>query len=208
MSQSSHSAYCTTREAAQLLGISLRTAQLWVENGQLEAWKTEGGHRRISRASVQRLLEGDLPARPAETPQPRQALDRLKILLVEDDNILLKLYKTVLTNWHLPIDIVTANNGIEGLILIGRDAPDLMITDLSMPGMDGFQLIRSLASSTLRAGMEIVVVSGLDAEDIMAKGGLPKDVRAFPKPVPFEQLRTIVIDLLERRAEYLKRVPA
>gem|GEM_PF-6334869 len=34
----SQSAYCTTREAAQLLGISLRTAQLWVENGQLDAW--------------------------------------------------------------------------------------------------------------------------------------------------------------------------
>mgnify|MGYP000630290012 CR=1 FL=1 len=44
--------FLTTREAAQVLGVSLRTTQLWVENGQLDAWKTEGGHRRISRASV------------------------------------------------------------------------------------------------------------------------------------------------------------
>lgn len=203
MNQASHSAYCTTREAARLLGISLRTAQLWVENGQLEAWKTEGGHRRISRASVQRLLDGTVLQRPAESSVQHQALDRLKILVVEDDHILLKLYKTVLASWNLPIDIVTANNGVEGLILIGRDAPDLMITDLAMPGMDGFQLIRSLASSTLRAGMEIVVVSGLDAEDIAAKGGLPKDVRLFPKPVPFEQLRAIVVAMLEHRAAYL-----
>jgi excisionase family DNA binding protein len=199
----SQSAYCTTREAAQLLGISLRTAQLWVENGQLEAWKTEGGHRRISRTSVQRLLDGGQATRPAALPAARQTIDRLKLLVVEDDNILLKLYKTVLSSWNLPIDIVTANNGIEGLILIGRDAPDLMITGLAMPGMDGFQLIRSLASSTLRAGMEIVVVSGLDAADIETRGGLPKDVRLFPKPVPFEQLRAIVSDLLARRATYL-----
>ena len=48
--------FCTTREAAEILGISLRTAQLWVESGQLEAWKTEGGHRRIARVSIERLL--------------------------------------------------------------------------------------------------------------------------------------------------------
>ena len=203
MSQSSQTAYCTTREAAELLGVSLRTAQLWVENGQLEAWKTEGGHRRISRASVMRLREGTLTAtRSADSLAARPAMDRLKILIVEDDNILLKLYKSVLSSWKLPIDIITANNGIEGLILIGRDAPDMMITDLSMPGMDGFQLIRALAASTLRAGMEIVVVSGLDAADIEAKGGLPSDVRQFPKPVPFVELHAIASKLLARRAAY------
>lgn len=199
----SQSAYCTTREAAQLLGISLRTAQLWVENGQLDAWKTEGGHRRISRASVQRLLDGGLPARFTDLTVAPQSIDRLKLLVVEDDNILLKLYKAMLASWKLPIDVITANNGIEGLILIGRDAPDLMITDLAMPGMDGFQLIRSLACSSLRAGMEIVVVSGLDAADIETRGGLPRDVRLFPKPAPFDQLRAIVVGLLDRRAAYL-----
>ena len=204
MSLPSQTAYCTTREAAQLLGISLRTAQLWVENGQLEAWKTEGGHRRISRASVMRLLEGNAPpAQSADTAASGLPLDRIKVLVVEDDNILLKLYKSVLTSWKLPIDIVTANNGIEGLILIGRDAPDLMITDLSMPGMDGFQLINNLADSAFREGMEIVVVTGMDKTDIEAKGGLPKDVRLFPKPVPFVELHAIVSNLLARRAAYL-----
>ncbi|MEW6515246.1 MAG: response regulator [Pseudomonadota bacterium] len=199
----SQSAYCTTREAAQLLGISLRTAQLWVENGQLDAWKTEGGHRRISRASVQRLLDGGLPTRFTDSTASPPAIDRLKVLVVEDDNILLKLYKTVLSSWKLPIDVITANNGIEGLILIGRDAPDLMITDLAMPGMDGFQLIHSLAGSSLRAGMDIAVVSGLDAADIEAKGGLPRDVRLFSKPVPFDELRALAAGLIERRAAYL-----
>jgi excisionase family DNA binding protein len=202
MTQPSQSAYCTTREAAKLLGVSLRTAQLWVESGLLEAWKTEGGHRRISRASVQRLREGKVPQQPAETAASH-TLERFKVLVVEDDNILLKLYKAVLSSWNLPLDVVTANNGIEGLILIGRDAPDLMITDLSMPGMDGFQLIRSLAASTLRAGMEIVVVTGLDDAEITTLGGLPRDIRIFPKPVPFAKLKSIVSGLLERRAAYL-----
>jgi excisionase family DNA binding protein len=46
----------TTAQAARLLGVSTRTAQLWVEQGALPHWKTPGGHRRIRRADVQALL--------------------------------------------------------------------------------------------------------------------------------------------------------
>ena len=45
---------CTTREVAQLLGMAVRSVQMMVDRGDLEAWKTPGGHRRISRASVDR----------------------------------------------------------------------------------------------------------------------------------------------------------
>ncbi len=48
--------FCTTREAATLLGVSVGTVQLWVESGLLRAWKTAGGHRRVMRDSVERLL--------------------------------------------------------------------------------------------------------------------------------------------------------
>lgn len=194
--------YCTTREAAELLGVSLRTVQLWAESGLLEAWKTEGGHRRISRNSVQRLLHGDNYPLPRLAP-PEQSFERLKILVVEDDSVLLKLYKTVVASWNLPVELITAGNGVEGLIRVGRDTPDLMITDLSMPGMDGFELIRSLATSSFREGMEIVVVTGLDPADVAARGGLPNGVRMFPKPVPFAELRNIVAAMFERRASYL-----
>lgn len=197
------SAYCTTREAANLLGVSVRTAQLWSESGLLEAWRTEGGHRRITRASVQRLLTSD--ARPAP-PSARKSssLDFFKILVVEDDNVLLKLYRTVIAQWNLPVQVITASNGVEGLIRVGRDTPDLMITDLAMPGMDGFQLIRHLATSSFREGMEIVVVTGLDQHDLTVRGGLPDGIRVYPKPIPFDELNNIVVDLLARRVAYLE----
>lgn len=47
----------TTANAAELLGVSIRTAQLWVESGQLPSWKTPGGHRRIPRQAVLDLIE-------------------------------------------------------------------------------------------------------------------------------------------------------
>jgi excisionase family DNA binding protein len=206
MTKVPQTAYCTTREAADLLGISLRTAQLWAESGQLEAWKTEGGHRRITRSSVQRLIDGDgTPRKPNHNGQPSasRALSNIKVLIVEDDSVLLKLYKAAIASWSLPAETITAQNGVEGLIRVGRDAPDLMITDLSMPGMDGFQLINNLADSAFREGMEIVVVTGMDKTSIEERGGLPHGIRILPKPVPFVVLHEIFAEMLERRSAYL-----
>lgn len=205
MTKAPQTAYCTTREAAELLGISLRTAQLWTESGLLEAWKTEGGHRRITRSSVQRLIDGgNTPRKREHKRQPTAgSLEKVKVLIVEDDSVLLKLYKVAIASWKLPAETITAQNGVEGLIRVGRDAPDLMITDLSMPGMDGFQLINNLADSAFREGMEIVVVTGMDKTTIEERGGLPDGIRILPKPVPFVVLHDVFTDLLERRSAYL-----
>lgn len=46
----------STRQAAKLLCASVRTVQIWVDNGKLVAWKTPGGHRRVLRASVDEML--------------------------------------------------------------------------------------------------------------------------------------------------------
>ncbi|MBD8540724.1 MAG: excisionase family DNA-binding protein [Massilia sp.] len=46
----------TTREAAQLLGVAVSTAQVWMESGDLPAWKTPGGHRRVRYSAVMRLV--------------------------------------------------------------------------------------------------------------------------------------------------------
>jgi excisionase family DNA binding protein len=195
------SAYCTTRDAAEMLGVSLRTAQLWVDSGILEAWKTDGGHRRIKVDSVQRLLREQKPTeQSADASGDSAALTRLKVLVVEDDNVLLKLYRLRIAAWQLPVDVTTASNGYEALVLIGREQPDLMIADLNMPGLDGFQMVRTLVTSSFREGMQIVVVTGLDAVDVASRGGLPEGVRLFSKPVPFAELREIASDILRHRS--------
>lgn len=70
----------STREAAAILGVCVRTVQLWVESGRLQAWKTPGGHRRISRKSV----EKELRSRVSKRAEPVADFD---VLIVEDERI-------------------------------------------------------------------------------------------------------------------------
>ncbi|WP_137175397.1 response regulator [Massilia sp. HP4] len=191
--------YCSTKEAAAVLGVSHRTVQLWVENGTLQAWRTAGGHRRITVESVNRLVDGRrlaIAGHPAAAPAAPAPSGR-RVLVVDDDPLMLRLYELEMENWGLDLDLVKANNGFEALIRIGEQRPDLLVSDLSMPGMDGFRMIRTLREDSGTAGMQMIVVSGLDRATIKAMG-LPSDIPVFPKPVPFGELREAVANGLVR----------
>ena len=178
--------YLTTREAASLLGTSVRTVQQWVEKGMLEGWKTDGGHRRISRASVAAILkthEKDL--------QVEKWANALSVLIVEDDASLLKLYRMQLRNWPFEVKVYTAPNGYEALVLVGEVNPDMLICDLRLPGVNGFQIVRALCDIPRFNHMGIVVVSGLPGPEINAHGGLPERVVIMGKPIDFARLQTI-----------------
>lgn len=184
-------AYRSTREAAEILGVSPKTVQLWVESGVLQAWKTAGGHRRVTLESIRSIVrqrERASGGQPAGGDEER----RLRVLVVEDDAPLRRLYEFQIGSWKLPIDLVTANDGFEALLRIGEQRPDILITDLRMPGMDGFRMMRRLWELKPNADMLPIVVTALDASEIAAYGGLPSEIQVFSKPVPFDRLRRIV----------------
>lgn len=181
--------YYSTVEAAKLLGVSVRTVQLWVENGSLEAWKTAGGHRRIVSSSVDDYIS-------AQNIDTDQRTANKTILVVEDNPTVSKFYEAAINSWKLPIDVVVKNDGFEGLVEIGRKVPDLVISDVYMPGMDGLQMIRSMYKSNLLTSEQIIIISGLSNESIQDRGGIPAGVDSFSKPVDIEQLKIAVLDKL------------
>ena len=126
-------AYVSTREAADLLGISLRTAQLWVESGVLLAWKTSGGHRRILRKSVDALLAERVRQAGGSISSPASSKAGLKVVVVEDDQDLLRLIELSLSDLPQNIEVRSAKDGFAGLVLVGQFLPDLVIADLNMP---------------------------------------------------------------------------
>ena len=201
-------AYCTTRQAAERIGVSHRTVQMWVENGTLQAWKTAGGHRRIALDSVARLLDerrtalggasaGPRPV-PRSAPHPRPiVLDGASggavrsVLIVDDDAMLLRLYELEISTWGLGLAVRKASNGIEALVRIGEARPDVLVSDLHMPGLDGFGMIRSLRGNPATASLPMVVISGMDKPAVLARG-LPEDVAFLTKPAPLAALRAAV----------------
>ncbi|MDN4037732.1 response regulator [Massilia sp. YIM B02443] len=195
---------CSTKEAASLLGVSHRTVQLWVESGVLQAWKTAGGHRRILLSSVHRLVaqrnqavSANAPA--AAAPEPEAAAGR-RIVMADDDATLLRLYELEISGWGLDAELIKARDGFDALIRIGEARPHLLISDLNMPGMDGFRMVRTLRADPRYGKMAIVVISGLDRATI-ASMGLPEDIPVFSKPVRFAELRKTVEQIFGAGAE-------
>ena len=189
----------TTREAAERLGVAVRTIQLWVESGVLSAWKTAGGHRRITRASLDELLASRVGA-VAKTASAPKDNGPFRVLVVEDDPSLQMLFQMVLEGMEVPLQVELADNGFDALLKMGVNAPHMLITDLNMPGMDGFSMIRHLRESSQWTALPIVVVSALSARDIEARGGLPADIPRFGKPLPFQDLEALIRVEVARRA--------
>lgn len=187
--------YCTTREAAQMLGVSLRTVQLWVESGVLKAWKTDGGHRRVPLSAVNELVEQRMGKGQATAP----ASNLFNILVLEDDEDMVTLYKMTMEGWQMPIQVTFVSSVYEALIVIGRGQPDLLITDLKMPGVDGFEIISLLRNDEALRNLDIVVVTALNRAEIEERGSLPADITVFTKPVSFEQLQGYIKACLTHR---------
>jgi excisionase family DNA binding protein len=199
--------FCTTREAATILGVSVGTVQLWVESGILQAWKTTGGHRRVMRESVDRLLRrvpverllrrvSDQPSAqtPVTTPQniPRQ----LHVMVVEDDPHLLRLYQIKFSYWPTKPNIICVDSAVTALLMIGRGGIDLLITDLHMPQMDGFSMLHQLHKAPEMINTTIVVVTGIDQKEIESRGGIPTDIEVLAKPVNFGRLLIIATSIV------------
>ena len=117
----------------------------------------------------------------------------LTILLVEDDGELLELTKEIVAHWGWPVRLLVAGNGSDGLRQAGVDKPVVIVTDLMMPDMDGFQMLKKLVEMQDLHVSRTVVVTGMDDQQINAHGGVPAGVEVLHKPIPYERLKEIVL---------------
>jgi excisionase family DNA binding protein len=175
---------CSTREAADRLGVSLRTVQLWSEAGLLRAWKTPGGHRRILNVSIDELLQRRTGVGLRRTPG-----GTFQVLVVEDEPDFRQLFELHLRSWGLPIHVTSVPSGFDALLQIGASRPDLLITDLRMPGIDGFEMLRALKASGAISELDVIVVTALTEHTVAERGGLPPGVTVLYKPLRFAELR-------------------
>lgn len=177
---------CTTQEAAKLLGISVTSVQQLVETGALEAWKTKGGHRRIPLSAVRAYKDKDVPGNARDSAAPAE---RTSILVVEDNEMQRGIYQKQISSWNLDADLRFCENGYQALIEIARRKPDVVLADIMMEGIDGYEVVTTILTYPDLAEINIAIVSGLTPQEMAARGGVPAGVVFFEKPVNYDELR-------------------
>jgi excisionase family DNA binding protein len=201
-SQDTPEDYCGTTYAAKLLGLSVGTIQTLVEKNELQAWKTQGGHRRISMPSIREYQKKhNMLMSPIESRETR-----LRVLLVEDDPVTRDMVRDFCNRCEMPVYCTAMSSGLEALIDMASIQPDVLIADLNMPGVDGFELLRTLKQSSQFQRMTCLVISALNQEDISAKGGLPDGTLFMSKPVNMQWFNGFFTALIAQRR--MEQAPA
>ena len=177
---------CTTQEAAQILGISVTSVQQLVESGVIEAWKTKGGHRRIPLAAV--LAYKSTPQTAHEIAEKTAPDRKTSILVVEDNKMQRDIYASKIASWNLPATATFCENGYQALIEIASNKPDIVLADIVMDGIDGYEVITTILGYPALADINIAILSSLSPEELEARGGVPEGVVFFAKPVNYDEL--------------------
>ena len=189
-------ACCGTSKAAKLLQLSVGTVQSLADKKVLHAWITEGGHRRISLESIQnyQLQQQKLPA------LQRLMSDRLKIMVVDDDDVTRHLLQDTCLSAHPHIDCCAMTSAIEALLHLPVFRPHVMLIDLLMPKIDGWELIKRLQQNKDFSKLQIISLSALSKEELKDRGGPPVGSRFISKPVDLGWLRGYLLGLLAPQA--------
>lgn len=140
-------------EAAKLSGVSRTTLWGWVKSGHIKALVTPGGHHRILKEEVERILK--------ENQSFHQSVKhQITVLIVDDDPQMQKILQARLSRMNLYVE--TASDGFEAGIKIVELIPDLVILDLFMPGIDGFEVCRKIKEKKELSHTKILAMSGFD----------------------------------------------
>lgn len=119
----------------------------------------------------------------------------MKVLLVDDTRTLLSLIQVYLLGWQL--QFIEARDGIEGLSKAREQKPDLIVSDIRMPGMDGFEFCAAVRADRSLHAVPFVMLTSLTDEMSRRKGKLVGATAFLTKPIAPDQLRGVVADLLK-----------
>jgi excisionase family DNA binding protein len=172
--------WLTLGRAAKYLGMAQSTIRKWSDDGRLRAFYTPGGHRRYRRVDLDQFLE-----RGASSASRRGEGQRL-ILIVDDDD---RLREFVRVNLEMEgYAVREASSAVEGLKALEDESPDLILLDVMMPEVDGWEMLRRVQERLGVGAIPVIMFSGKVDEESL-KTAAAKGAQGFlGKPFNPQQL--------------------
>jgi excisionase family DNA binding protein len=172
--------WLTLGRAAKYLGMAQSTIRKWSDDGRLRAFYTPGGHRRYRRVDLDQFLE-----RGASSASRRGEGQRL-ILIVDDDD---RLREFVRVNLEMEgYAVREASSAEEGLKALEDESPDLILLDVMMPEVDGWEMLRRVQERHGVGAIPVIMFSGKVDEESL-KTAAAKGAQGFlGKPFNPQQL--------------------
>lgn len=176
------SQYFTTGDIAKMCDVTANGVIKWIKAGKLKAFKTPGGQRRVREEDFRDFIDRfNYPINPKYFKDNRQR----RILIVDDDRDQVRLLKSYLTREN-QFDVLSAHNGYEGCIKAGSYRPDLILLDIMMPKIDGYEVLRQIQSAPETQNTQVIVLTALTADVVSPR--LPQNMPLMTKPVDFQRL--------------------
>ena len=116
---------------------------------------------------------------------------KYNVLAVDDIPLNLVLVQKMLSRFNFRMR--TASGGQEALDAVATEKPDLILLDLMMPGIDGFEVIRRLREDPATSDIQIVILSALNSNEVVIKGFNAGANDFIMKPIIMEKLLTCVV---------------
>ena len=162
--------FYTTSHVGKICGVTMLTVINWIEQGELSAYKTPGGHRRVERADLLNFLTKHKVPLPEETAKE----GRCRILVVDDNKELIELVTLLIKRTHANCVIKSAMDGFKAGIQVILFKPDLVILDLKLPGIDGFEVCKQIKSNPETKHIKILAITGYSTQkakqEILSRG--------------------------------------
>jgi excisionase family DNA binding protein len=178
MAHRDDSEWLTLGQAARFLGVAQSTIRKWSDQGRVPAFYTPGGHRRYRRNDLETFLERSGPGgKPKAGPL---------VLLVDDDE---KVRELVRVNLEFEgYAVREAGSADEGLSAIEEAKPDLILLDVMMPHVDGWEMLRRVQERYGAGAIPVVMFSG-KVDEQAASQAASSGVQGFVgKPFDLQQL--------------------
>lgn len=173
----------STFKIAQLLNVNPSSVANWVDQGLLTAHRTPGGHRRVSGEDLIRFLKKHRMPVP-----PELGVSPMRVLVVDDEPALTQMIARALKTDNAEYEIHEAHDGFLAGQMVATLKPDVVILDLRMPGMDGFDVCRRIKSSEDTQHARVLAMTAFPSADSERRIRECGAEAFFTKPLDIDKL--------------------